>query len=271
MRKFFSYLRIVLTAGLGIVFYHFFYMIRYSRHPEKYPLDLRYKRVRKIVRFVLARFHLDYYVSGEENRTTKEVKAMYFSNHLSDLDPLILIAVSETPLTFVAKEEAFKLPFAGRYIRALQAVPLDRKNVMNQLDSIREIVRDIKDPKKGEVVIYPEGTRSRDIKAHTIEFKGGSFKIGYMSGNPIIPITIYGSFRALSIHSYLRRYPVFIKFGKPIYKDEYKQIQSVDMADRIRKEIEDNIVEYKIKDKELVMKQRLTKKRKEKETFSDID
>ena len=33
-----------------------------------------------------------------------------------------------------------------------------------------------------------------------------------------IPITIYGSFRALSIHSYLRRYPVFVKFGKLFIK-----------------------------------------------------
>ena len=173
-------------------------------------------------------------------------------------------------MTFVAKEEALKLPFAGRYIRALEAIPLDRKNVMNQLDSIREIVSDIRDPNKGEVVIYPEGTRSRDEKARTIEFKGGSFKLGYMAGNPIIPISIFGSFRVLSIHSYLKRYPVFIKFDKPIYKDEYKQIQSVDMADKIRANIDKDVIEFKARDKELIEKQKLSKKRKAKETFVDL-
>ena len=271
MRKFFSYLRIIFTAGIPIIFYHFAYMIRYSKHPEKYPLELRFARVQKLIRLVLRKFRVDFHIEGVENRTNKTERAIYFSNHLSDIDPLILIAISDTPVTFVAKEEALKLPFANRFIRALEGIPLDRKNVMNQLDSIREIVSDIRDPKKGEVVIYPEGTRSHDEKGHTIEFKGGSFKLGYMAGNPIIPITVFGTQRILSIHSYLKRYPVFIKFGKPVYKEEYKKIQSVEMADRVRAEIEDNIKNYKPIDKAIVDKQRLSKKRKAKETFIDID
>ena len=38
MGKFLQYLKIIFIAVPVIIYYHLFYMIRYSRHPEKYPL-----------------------------------------------------------------------------------------------------------------------------------------------------------------------------------------------------------------------------------------
>ena len=41
------------------------------------------------------------------------------------------------------------------------------------------------------LLIFPEGTRSRDGKIH--EFKAGSFKLAIKSGVPIVPLTIMGT------------------------------------------------------------------------------
>ena len=43
------------------------------------------------------------------------------------------------------------------------------------------------------MVIFPEGTRSKGGPHH--EFKPGSFKLAFMSGAPIVPVTIDGTWR----------------------------------------------------------------------------
>jgi 1-acyl-sn-glycerol-3-phosphate acyltransferase len=74
------------------------------------------------------------------------------------------------------------------------------------------------------MLIFPEGTRSRDGKMH--EFKGGAAKLAIDSGVPLIPVRIEGAWNILPPHRKFPRifglrgsYPLSITFGKPIVPD----------------------------------------------------
>ena len=269
LKKFFQYLKIVLIAAPVILYYHFFYMIRYARHPEKYPLEKRYAKARKEIAFVIGLFHLDYDLEGLEKFTDSKDKSLLVSNHLSFFDPLMIIIKSEKPVTFVAKKEVFKMPFVRQVAKALEVFPLDRENIMSQLSEIKKIVTYLKDPNKPSVIIYIEGTRNKEPQNPCLEFHAGTLKIAQMAGCPIMVAATYGGFRALSMHSHLRKYPVYLGITSILQPDEFKKINTNDLAGSLRKEIDDKVDYFRAKDLTYFKNSKLSPKRIELETLVD--
>lgn len=269
MRKIISYIRIVLQAGAAVIYYWITRYNRYSKNPTKYPLDKRYKYARKVMSKVLRAFKVEYHVEGLEKVKALDSKCLFICNHHSDADPLVIADLLEKPVTFVAKEESLNFPFVGKVIKSIEGIPIDRKNVMNQLQEIKQIVGMIKNEEKPNVAIFAEGTRNKHPENDCLEFKGGSIKLGYMANVPIIPVAIYGTFRILSKKHFLRRYPIYVKFFDPITPEQYKDVQSVTMADQIRKDIDKQIDEYRTLDKRNVLLQHLPRRRKIKEIQID--
>ena len=114
------------------------------------------------------------------------------SNHQSLFDIPILTALVPRPLLFVAKKELFAIPFLGWYMRQRGDISLDRGSLKALTDMKR--VGDL--IKKGVVVvIFPEGTRSRDGSLGA--FKRGGLKILSGAQVPIIPVEISGSYSIL--------------------------------------------------------------------------
>ena len=95
-------------------------MIKYSKHKEKYPIEVRYNKVRKIVLEVLKAFNVTIKKENfEEFNDFKSKNRLIVCNHLSLIDPLIIIAVSEKPVTFACKKEVLKLPLVPRIVNIL--------------------------------------------------------------------------------------------------------------------------------------------------------
>lgn len=270
MRKFFQFVKVVLLAGPAVIYYHIFYMCRYARHPEKYPIEKRYKVARKEIRFVINRFRPDYKVKNLDLFTNLNEKCLIISNHLAFQDPLSLISVSEKPLTFVCKKEVFKMPFVGKIAKAIDCFPLDRENLMNQITQIREIVSYLKDPNKPSVLIFIEGTRSKHPEDDPLEFHPGTLKIAQMAGVPIVVAATYGSFRVLDMKSYLRKYPVFYNLTRIIPKDEVKAQVTTEFALSLHKEITDEINSLRKEDRNYIESLKISKKHKALETAVDI-
>ena len=244
-------------------------MIRYSRHPEKYPLEKRYRVARKEISFVLRRFRLVYKFEGLEKFTESKEKKLLISNHLSFFDPLMIIAQSEKPVTFVAKKEIFKMPFVKRVAKAIDVFPLDRENIMTQISAIKEIVSYLKDPNKPSVIIYIEGTRNKNPENPCLDFHAGTLKIAQMAGCPILVGATFGGFRALSMKSYLKRYPVFFNVFEEIAVEEFKKWNSNDLAASLRKKVDDEVDLIRAKDKEYILSLKIKDKVKELETKVD--
>ena len=269
MRKLLSYLRLVIVIGTRIVYYHLRYFIRFSKNPNKYPLEYRYEKTQAIMKAIIKHFHSDLHIEGMEKIDKIEGKVLFIANHQSEADPVLFMAMMKKPIAFLAKEEALKMPFVGKVLKAMNGITLDRANVMNQLDQIKSAVNLIKDEKEPNVAIFAEGTRNRHPENNCLEFKGGSLKLGYMANAIIVPVSIWGTYRLFTLKHYLRRYPVYVKFDDPIYPKDYENIKSVDLADTLRKQINNNVNQMRLLDKKEVFAQRLSKKRRLYETIND--
>lgn len=264
-----QYIKVLLRCGLKVIYYHFRYILKFVKHPEKYPLEYRYKIIRKEITFVLKRFHIDYNLKGFEKFTKLDGKALIVSNHLSDADPLILIAASEKPITFVSKIEAFKFPFVGKIAKALEVFPLDRKNIINQIGQIKDIVKYLKDPNKPSVIIYIEGTRNRYPENPCLEFHPGTLKIAQMAGCPLISFATYGTFRILDGKSYVKPYPTSLSFINVYDPNEVKEMNTSLLAEKLKKEIDDEVDSLRKYDLDFVLKTKISDKRKKLETRVD--
>ena len=270
MGKFLQYLKIIFIAVPVIIYYQLFYMIRYSRHPEKYPLEKRYKVARKEISFVIGLFHLDYHIEGLEKFTNAKEKCLLISNHLSFFDPLMIIINSEKPVTFVAKKEVFKMPFVSRVARAIEVFPLDRENLMSQLSEIKKVVSYLKDENKPSVIIYIEGTRNKNPENPCLDFHAGTLKIAQMAGTPLMVAATYGGFRALSMKSHLRKYPVYLSIIDRLNNEEAKKINTNDLAGELRKKVNEEVDRLRGLDIKYINSMKISDKKKELETKVDV-
>ncbi|HHV27709.1 MAG TPA: 1-acyl-sn-glycerol-3-phosphate acyltransferase [Tissierellia bacterium] len=145
-------------------------------------------------------------VTGKHN-IPKEGKVILCSNHISDLDPLILGLAIPRNIRFMAKKELFENKFLGGLVNALGAFPVDRKAA--DLSAIRNSLNVLKND---EVLgIFPEGTR---VTEENIEnAKPGIALISIKAKAPVIPIYIESKYKVFS--------KIKINIGEPIYFNEY--------------------------------------------------
>lgn len=147
-------------------------------------------------------------VEGRENLPDKS-GFIIASNHRSYADPpLIAVTAGCAKYSFVAKAELFRFPFFGWLIKKLGAFPVVRgKGDMKVIsDSVERINQG------RNLVIFPEGTRSKDGKVG--RGKTGVALIAASSGATVIPAGIVydGKLRFRS--------KVTVKFGKPIKHED---------------------------------------------------
>ncbi len=139
------------------------------------------------------------------------------ANHTSYVDHFVLytlIAVlARRRAKFVSKVEHFKSPLTAKIISYLGAFPINRaRGGRTALAKTVDLVN------AGEiVVIYPEGTRSRDGTMQP--FKTGVTFVQEKTRAPIVPIGISGAFDIWPAH---KKWPrpgrVSINCGTPIYR-----------------------------------------------------
>ena len=270
IRKFFQYLYLLIIFAPVIIYNHVFYISRYAKHPEKYPLNVRYARLRKEIRILFKLWKISYHTIGWNNYADSNKKCIFLSNHMSDIDPLLLIAMSEKPITFVAKIEIKKYPFIGKCLKSINGIFIDRHNIMNQIDTIREIVSKAKDENMPNIAIFIEGTRNKNPEGNVLEYKAGTVKTAYMSGVDIIPVSLYSTFRVLNLKNYLHRYPVYYHFDQRISKEEYKAINNIELANRLENNA-NNIINNKLRalDKEFISKSKISNRIKKLEIKVD--
>lgn len=205
-----------LKAGPLIIWNYLSWIIRYSRHPEKYSIEVRYNRVRKLVLKLLKR--LNVVIKGENEYLIQDNKIKMFTpNHQSLLDPLFLIALSEKPITFVAKIEVKKQPFVGRVMRILDGELVDRSDLRQQLGVLKKVSKSLAN-NQISWGIFPEGTRNKDLDNVLIgELHPGTFKIVLNNDIDLVPVVIDKSYAILSRKIKHKKYivnVVFIDFDK---------------------------------------------------------
>jgi 1-acyl-sn-glycerol-3-phosphate acyltransferase len=112
------------------------------------------------------------------------------SNHLSNLDAPLHMATLPVSIRFLAKKELFRIPLFGSAMRAIGIVETDRKAGAAAHRAINRQVSGVIELQKS-LLIYPEGTRSKDGELHP--FKKGAFRIAIDNNMPVVPITLSGT------------------------------------------------------------------------------
>jgi 1-acyl-sn-glycerol-3-phosphate acyltransferase len=114
---------------------------------------------------------------------------IFMSNHVSNLDPPILIPLIPRRTSVMAKKEVFSYPILGRAMHMGSLVPVDRGNREAGIAAVQaaaEVMR------QGiNMTIYVEGKRSLD--GRLLPFKKGPFYLAMEAGVPVVPVTIVGS------------------------------------------------------------------------------
>lgn len=114
---------------------------------------------------------------------------IFMCNHVSNLDPPILIPKLPRRTSVLVKQELFKIPILGRAMLMADLVPVDRSNREAAVNSMREAEQVM--ARGLNMTVFPEGTRSRD--GRLLPFKKGPFYLAMDSGVPVVPVTILGS------------------------------------------------------------------------------
>jgi 1-acyl-sn-glycerol-3-phosphate acyltransferase len=130
---------------------------------------------------------------GREN-VREGIPQVIASNHISWFDVFALASTIEVPYHFVAKKELLKIPLFGAALEAAGHITIDRSNRDRAIESLRQAGEKIR-RSPGAVVIFPEGTRSRN--GRLMPFKKGAFMLAAESGVAIVPTAITGSYEIM--------------------------------------------------------------------------
>ena len=76
-----------------------------------------------------------------------------------------------------------------------------------------------------------------------LEFKGGSFKSAVRAKCPIVPCALIDSFKPFDENS-IKPVTVRLIYMPPMYYEEYKGMKTVDIADEVKRRIENTIKDY---------------------------
>jgi 1-acyl-sn-glycerol-3-phosphate acyltransferase len=114
---------------------------------------------------------------------------VFMVNHVSNIDPPLLLPLIPGRTSVMAKKELFKLPILGKAMRMASLVPVDRGNRDAGIAAVRAATEVVK---QGiHMTIYVEGHRSFDGKL--LPFKKGPFYLADECKAPVIPVTISGT------------------------------------------------------------------------------
>lgn len=165
-----------------------------------------YDHARKLSRPIRLLFRIRF--EGRENLPATG-PVILCSNHRSNLDPVLLGAVLNRNLFFMAKAVLFKVPLLNILIRALGAFPVKRG--AGDREAIRRAMEIVK---HGDVLaMFPEGHRLK--KGGELQrFQSGAVRIAGHTGAVILPAAIICKGRVSPFNRKL------IRIGKPVTVEE---------------------------------------------------
>ena len=146
--------------------------------------------------------------------------AIIAANHLSHADPLVVAHyvydAGRWP-QFLAKSSLFTIPVLGPLLRAVRQIPVHRGTV----DAVRALEAAVSAVKAGDcVIIYPEGTTTRQPDLWPMRGKTGIARLWLTTGAPVVPVVMWGPQRVFDVRTKklrLRpRTPVTVVAGPPI-------------------------------------------------------
>ena len=129
-------------------------------------------------------------------RIPAEGGVLVVANHISEADPgalgwFVLYGAGRVP-RFMAKASLWKVPVFSAFLRGGQMIPVHRQTE----DAAGSLTHAIEALRRGEcVVIYPEGTVTKDPELWPMRARTGVARLALATGVPVIPVGQWGMHR----------------------------------------------------------------------------
>lgn len=142
-------------------------------------------------------------------------------NHMSNIDPVVVgeavWRIGRAP-RFLAKASIFRVPVVGALMRAMGQIPVERGGASRgaiPLSSAKRLVA------QGQgVIVYPEGSLTRDPDLWPMRGKTGAARLALQLGVPVVPVAHWGAQVLMPVNTTkLRLRPrahVELIFGDPV-------------------------------------------------------
>lgn len=154
--------------------------------------------------FFVGLFRVEF--EGQEN-IPNDRPLLVCPNHLSNWDPIILAAVCDRQIRFMAKSSLFKIPLLNTLLKTLGVFPVHRGEA--DPTALKTAIKYLKD---GDAVgVFPQGKRYMHKEPKDTPIKSGVGMIAYRSKADVLPVSI--KTKGYKILPFRK---VYIKAGKVI-------------------------------------------------------
>jgi 1-acyl-sn-glycerol-3-phosphate acyltransferase len=177
-----------------------------------------------ILKPLLLLFTRSHWVDGEKIPAKGGV--VLAANHVSHLDPVTfahLVYDHGRLPRYLAKATLFDVPFVGMILRSTGQIPVFRLST----DASRAFSAAVEAVRNGKaIIVYPEGTLTRQPELWPMAGKTGAARIALTAGVPVVPVAQWGAQDILYPYTKVPRllppHTVHAKVGDPVYLDDLR-------------------------------------------------
>lgn len=233
----------ILAYPLTIIYYVFFGLTLVIFHPiqwicfnvfgyqaHKKSVDILNLFLTRCLHFLGVR-----YTFKVPDDIPKNLPTIIVANHqsMNDIPPIIWF-MRRFHVKFISKKELGKgLPSVSYNLRHGGSVLIDRKNPVQAVNAIKKMANYIETHNRG-VVIFPEGSRSRDGKPKRFKTKGLATLLEHAPNAIIVPITINNSWKLLQYGKFPMGIGAHVTFTvhNTLKVSEYKTDELIKMVEK---------------------------------------
>ncbi|MEG0276669.1 MAG: lysophospholipid acyltransferase family protein [Coprobacillus sp.] len=205
----------------------------YNKHLDETSFEERYGYMHKVIQKIDEKSRVTIECYGKEN-LPEEQGYLMTPNHQGLFDALILFDTHEKPFKAILKQELMKVFVLGNILRMIQFVAIDRDNLRQTMKAIKTATKEMQEGIN--YVIFPEGTRCRN-KNKMLEFKGGTFKAAIDGKRTIVPVALIDCYKVFDDNT-IAPVTTQIHYLKPVLYDEYKDMNSIELARYVQNRIQ---------------------------------
>ncbi len=210
-----------------------------KRHPERFDEISKYQTAVNACKTIKKNARIETDVFGLDNLPTEGGYIMY-PNHQGKYDAVGIVVNHQSPCSVVVDEARSHMPILTQFIDIVDGKRLDKHDIKGQVRIIKEVAKEVSSGRK--YIIFPEGGYENVTSNEVYEFMAGSFKAATISKCPIVPVALIDSYKPFSINS-LKKVRTQIHYLPAIYFDEYKYLNTNEIADLVKSKIVNKINE----------------------------
>lgn len=222
----------VCAVSMPFILYYLWKAGYIERHDDKYTESDRYKIARRMVGIMKRNGLIKTNVYGTDNLPSDGGYVMY-ANHQGKYDSLGIIYAHDNPCTVVIDEKRSHLFLTDQFVTLLKGSRLDKTNMKSQMQTILNVIAEVKAGRR--YIIFPEGGYYHN-RNEVHEFLPGAFKCAIKSKSPIIPVALIDSYKPFELNS-IRPVTTQVHFLEPLYYEDYKDLNSIQIAQIVRDRI----------------------------------